>query len=122
MRFLSILSVILFASCFQQERNCQDFRTGTFKSQAIVGDKVLETTFIRTDNIEIDIFEGVADTSSVRWLNDCEYIVTKLNPKTKADQKAVHIKILTTQENSYIFEYNLVGGSQKERSTAVRIE
>lgn len=123
MRFISFFIIaIITTSCYEQQRNCIDFKTGVFKSEAFIGNQLVQSTFIRKDSIEIDIFEGVADTSSVRWINDCEYIVKKLNPKTREEQRAVHIKILTTDKNSYVFEYNLVGSSQKERSTAIRVE
>jgi len=123
MRFFPFIVIaILATSCYEQQRNCTDFKTGVFKSEAFVGSQLVQSTFIRKDSIEIDIFEGVADTASVRWINDCEYIVKKLNPKNREEQRAVHIKIITTDKNSYVFEYNLVGSSKKERSTAVRIE
>lgn len=122
MRFLVILSMVLCTSCYQQTRHCEEYRTGTFRSQVVIGDQVLETVFKRSDSLEIDIFKGVADTSSVRWLNDCEYILTRLNPKNREETKSIHIKILTTDINSYIFEYKIVGGTQSERATAFRVE
>ena len=92
-----------------------NFKTGTFEFEALVGTEVLTTTFVRTDSIEIDYFRGKADTSSVRWINDCEYIVKKLNPKNRAEEKAIHMKILSTQQDQYQFEYNVVGDSNKKR-------
>ncbi|GGD94438.1 DNA topoisomerase IV [Planktosalinus lacus] len=123
MRFLSLfLLTLLFTSCYSPERNCEDFRTGTFEFEALVGAEVLKTTFVRNDSIEIDYFKGKADTSSVRWINDCEYIVKKLNPKSMAEEKAIHMKILTTDKNTYTFEYNIVGQTKKERGTAVKVD
>tara|TARA_R110000850_G_scaffold80862_1_gene173550 strand:+ start:92321 stop:92692 length:372 start_codon:yes stop_codon:yes gene_type:complete len=123
MRFLLLLLLtLLFNSCYNPERNCEDFRTGTFEFEAMVGAEVLKTTFVRNDSIEIDYFEGKVDTSSVRWINDCEYIVKKLNPKNMAEEKAIHMKILTTDKNTYTFEYNIVGQTNKERGTAVKVD
>ncbi len=123
MRFLSLLLLtLLFTSCYSPERNCEDFKTGTFEFEAMVGTEILKTTFVRNDSIEIDYFEGKADTSSVRWINDCEYIVKKLNPKSMAEEKAIHMKILTTDKNSYTFEYNIVGQNKKERGTAIKVD
>ncbi len=113
---------VLFASCFQPERDCAYFKKGSFRFEALVGTEVETTTFMRNDSIEIDYFRGKSDTSSIRWINDCEYIVEKLNPKNMAEEKAIHIKILSTKGNEYSFEYNIVGSQQKQRGKALKIE
>jgi hypothetical protein len=119
MRFTSglLLSLLIF-SCYNPERNCQDFKTGTFEYEALIGTEVLTTTFTRNDTLEIDYFNGKSDTSSIRWINNCEYIVKKINPKNMAEEKAIHMKILTTKGNEYIFEYNIVGDTKKQKGTA----
>ena len=119
MRFISILLfTFLFFFCYNPERNCQDFKTGTFEYKALIGAEVLSTTFTRNDTLEIDCFNGKSDSSSIRWINDCEYIVKKINPKNMAEEKAIHMKILTTKGNDYIFEYNIVGDTKKQKGTA----
>ncbi|PHS64148.1 MAG: DNA topoisomerase IV [Flavobacterium sp.] len=115
-----LLSLLVF-SCYSPERNCKDFKTGTFEYQALVGTEVLTTTFFRNDTIEIDYFKGKSDTSSIRWINDCEYIVQKINPKSMAEEKAIHMKILTTNGDEYLFEYNIVGKTKKQKGTAKKI-
>ncbi len=80
------------------------------------------TTFERQDSIEIDYFRGKADTSRIRWINDCEYVVEKLHPKNRAEEKAVHMKILTTSEDSYTFEYSIVGQDKKQKGIAKRVK
>jgi len=110
------------ASCYQPERNCKEFKTGTFSFTAMIDGEEQTTTFIRDEAIEIDYFEGKQDTSSIRWLNDCEYIVKKINPKSRAEEKSIHMKILSTEGNSYTFEYSIVGSSQKSRGTAIKIK
>ncbi|OAB78104.1 DNA topoisomerase IV [Cochleicola gelatinilyticus] len=123
MRLLFISFILLTCySCYQPERNCTDFKTGTFKFEALVGTEVLTTTFLRNDSIEIDYFRGKADTSSIRWINDCEYIVKKLHPKNKSEEKAIHMKILTTKKDEYTFEYNVVGTPNKEKGTAIKVK
>lgn len=115
----------LFAltACFDvPERNCQDFKTGTFKFEHEINGVKKSTTFIRTENQEIDLFEGKSDTSSIRWINDCEYIVQKINPKSMAEKKAVSIKILSTTQNSYSFEFNVVGSAEKQTGTVVKLK
>ncbi|WP_459209377.1 DNA topoisomerase IV [Aquimarina rhabdastrellae] len=115
---LLLVCITLFSSCYQQERNCKDFHTGTFEFETLLNGELEKTVFIRTDSIEIDHYKGKSDTSSIRWINDCEYIVQKLNPKNMAEEKAVHMKILTTNKDSYTFEYSLVGANKKQRGTA----
>jgi|TARA_B110001450_G_C17316859_1_gene357754 hypothetical protein len=123
MRFITglLLSFLIF-SCYNPERNCQDFKTGTFEYEALIGTEVLITTFNRNDTLEIDSFRGKSDSSSIRWINDCEYIVKKINPKNMAEEKAIHIKILTTKGNEYNFEYNIVGDTNKQKGTAKKID
>ena len=118
---VSLCVLLLITSCFSPDRNCQEFKTGTFSYEALVGTEVLTTVFVRTDTLEIDYFQNKSDTSSIRWINDCEYIVQKINPKNRAEKKAIHMKILTTQNNTYLFEYNIVGDSQKQKGTAKKI-
>ena len=86
----------------------------------MIDDKEVTTTFVRKGDLEIDYYQGKADSSSVRWINDCEYIVKKLQPRNKAEEKSVHMKILTTTDNSYTFEYNIVGDNNKFRGIAIK--
>lgn len=116
-----LLLLLLQTGCYTPERNCEYFKTGTFEFEAVVGTEVLTTRFIRNDSIEIDYFKGKADTSSIRWINNCEYIVRKLHPKNMAEEQAIHMKILTTDGNSYLFEYTIVGETRKERGTAIKV-
>lgn len=112
--------VALLVACNQPERNCTNFKNGEFSFSTIVDGKELKTTFTRTDDLEIDYFEGQIDSSSVRWINDCEYIVKNLNPKNKAQEKPIHMKILSTTDNSYTFEYSIVGEAKKQRGTVIK--
>ena len=116
------LLALLVSACYQPERNCKDFKTGTFSFTAMIDGEEKTTTFVRDDAIEVDYFEGKQDTSSIRWLNDCEYIVKKINPKSKSEEKSIHMKILSTEGNSYTFEYSIVGSNQKSRGTAIKIK
>ena len=115
-----IFALILFSCSTPPERNCKDFRTGRFTFSTTIDGTIKETTFHRTENMEIDFFEGKQDTSSVRWINDCEYVLRNLNPKSKAEEKSIHIKILTTTDSSYTFEYNAIGDTRKFKVTAFK--
>ena len=120
---LPILALFLIITgCYEPQRDCLAFRNGEFQFTAVVDGQELTTTFIRQEGIEIDYFQGKSDTSSVRWINDCEYIVKKINPKNRSEEKSVHMKILTTTADSYTFEYSIVGSPKKSKGTAVKIK
>lgn len=117
-----IFTFILINACYQGQRDCGKFKTGTYSFEAFVGTQLTKTRFVRNDTLEIDYFQGKTDTAAVRWINDCEFILTKLNPKTRNEQKPVHIKILSTKKNTYTFEYGLVGDKKnKQKGTATKI-
>ncbi|MBT8273873.1 MAG: DNA topoisomerase IV [Bacteroidia bacterium] len=116
-----LLSLILFiSSCYRAERNCSDFKTGSFQSTITIDGKVYISSFSRTEDLQIETFEGKTDSSSVRWINDCEVIFKTINPKRMADKKDIHLKILSTTDSTYIFEYNYVGESTKQKGLAIK--
>jgi len=113
--------LLLLISCYNVEHNCKDFKIGKFKSEITIDGVKKETTSLRTEAIVIETYEGKTDTASIRWINDCEYILQKVNPKNMAEKKAIDIKILTTSKNSYTFEFGVVGSNAKLKGTATRI-
>ncbi|MRH99315.1 DNA topoisomerase IV [Kriegella sp. EG-1] len=117
----SIFLLLIFTSCYQPERNCKDFKNGKFKFDYVVDSVTKTGVFTRDNDLSIEFYDGKIDSSSVRWVNDCEYIVKKINPKSMAEEKPVHIKILTTTDNSYTFEFSIVGNSKtKSKGTAIK--
>ncbi len=113
--------MLLNTGCFQPQRNCSDYKTGTFEFKTYLNGKIVTSRFIRNDSLEIDEFQGKTDTSSVRWINDCEYIIQNLNPSNMAEKKPLHIKILTTDNEGYTFEYGLVGEARKEKGKVKKV-
>jgi hypothetical protein len=95
-------------------------KTGEFTSTILVDGKELTAHVVRTEKYEISTFEGHVDTLSIRWINDCEYVAKKMNPHSQADKKSDHLKILSTTENSYTFEYSLLGDARKIKGTATK--
>lgn len=118
---ISFIILILLSSCYQPKRDCKAFKDGEFSFTSVINEEEVTTTFVRKGNLEIDYFNGKTDSASVRWINDCEYIVKKLRPRNKAEEKSVHMKILTTTDKSYTFEYNLVGDNKKSKGIAIKI-
>ncbi len=117
----SLLLLTLLTSCYNQERNCNDFKTGKFTSETEIEGKKYTSTFERNDSIQIESYEGKIDTFKVRWTNDCEYIIQNTNPKNREEKKPVQMKILTTKADSYTFEYSFVGDSKKQRGTVTKL-
>lgn len=120
-KIIFILPLLSLLSCYDVERNCKDFKTGKFKFEYEVNGVKKTTVFERKDDIEIETFEGKTDTSSIRWVSDCEYILRKIHPKNMAEEKAVNMKILSTTKNSYIFEFGIVGSDEKQRGTVEKV-
>ncbi|VAV82563.1 FIG00552784: hypothetical protein [hydrothermal vent metagenome] len=123
MRYILFLSLLLlFTSCYQIERNCSDFKTGTFESIIEISDQVYTSTFTRTEDLQIETFGTKTDSATVRWINDCEMVFKTINPKSIAERKDIHLKILTTTDSTYTFEYSYVGESLKQKGVAKRID
>jgi hypothetical protein len=108
-------------SCDFPDKNCLEFQTGTYEFESISenGD-TLKTKFIRTKDLEIGYFNGLIDSNSVSWVSDCECIYRKVNPKSISEKKAVQMKILSTNKDSYTFEYSFVGDIENKQRGYVK--
>ncbi|MFM9988273.1 DNA topoisomerase IV [Flavobacterium sp.] len=123
MKKLFILPLLLlFASCYNQERNCAAFKTGKFTFTQVIDNVKKTSTFERTENLQIETFEGKTDTATVRWVNDCECILQKLHPKNMQEKKSISMRIMTTNKKTYTFEYCYVGEAKKEKGTVTKID
>ena len=122
MRFLLLIILLSLVSCYDGQRECNAFKTGTFEFETYLDGDLVKTTFIRNDSIEIEIYKSKKDTASIRWFNDCEYVLKSINPKNRAEQQPIHMKILSTEGNSYTFEYNIVGKSEKQKGKVTKVD
>ncbi len=120
MRLLGLLMVLSFVGCYQVERNCKDYKTGTFYSEIRINDELFKSTFSRTKSLQVEVYNNKTDSSKLRWINDCEVIFKTINPKNMAEQKDIHLKILATTDSSYTFEYSYVGETRKQKGIAYR--
>tara|TARA_B100000767_G_scaffold274360_1_gene307082 strand:+ start:4947 stop:5324 length:378 start_codon:yes stop_codon:yes gene_type:complete len=119
----SFALLLLYCSCYTNNRECEQFHKGTFEFKTIVGDKILKSIFVRDTRYEVETFEGKIDSASIRWINSCECVLTKIHPSSNQDKRPVSIKILSTSKNRYVFEYALVGDSNnKQRGTIYKIK
>ena len=117
-----IVVLLILVSCNNHERNCADFRTGKFEFTQNINGKKHTSTFTRTEKFQIETYNEKTDTASVRWVNDCEFILQKLHPKSMKEEKAISMKILFTEKNSYTFEYSFVGSNKKERGVVTKLD
>lgn len=120
-KIIFLLPLLCMMSCYDVERNCTAFKTGKFKFEYEIDGVKKTTMFERNDSIEVETFDGKTDTATIRWVNDCEYVLQKKHPKNKAEEKAIDMKILTTTKNSYTFEFGMVGSDSRQKGTVIKI-
>ena len=120
MKKFLLIWLLTFFSCYQSERNCKDFKTGDFYSEVTIDGKLYKSKFSRTDDLQIETYDGKIDSSEVRWINDCEVIYKTINPKNMAERKDIHLKILTTTDSTYTYEYSYVGETKKQKGIAYK--
>ncbi len=97
---LVLLTGLLFCSCYEPERNCKEYTTGTFRFTYEIDGAEKEGKFIRSDAYSIDYYDAKIDSATVRWYNDCEFVLQDINSKT-----AIQYKIISTTDSSYTFQY-----------------
>jgi hypothetical protein len=114
--------IFSLTSCYENTRDCTDFRTGTFEWTQDSGGKLLTTTFTRTEDLQIETFENVTDTSRVEWVNDCEWSIIPINPKTNAESRAYLFKIMRTEGDTYYFEFTQSGRDQIYKGSAKKLK
>jgi hypothetical protein len=114
---------LIIISCNQTtERNCTKFYTGKYFSETIIDGVQYKSTFRRdTSGLQIEEFKGIIDSSEVRWINDCEMVLSTINPKNNTDKKNILIKILETTDTSYTYEYSYLGEAKKVKASAFKI-
>jgi len=117
---LTTFALLLLTSCYSPERNCTDFKTGTFEFNYTIDGIEKTGTFVRTENYNIDYFENKIDTATIRWINDCEFIQKAKHPKSKSEEDAIHFKILSTTDSTYTFEYKLAVKKMSKKNSTIK--
>ena len=121
-KYMLFSMLLLIFSCYKVERNCSNFRFGTFKYERVIGNKLSTSFFIRDNDMEIEYYNNKIDTSKIKWVNECEFILRKQNPINNIEKKPISMKIISTHKNYYIFEFSLVGDNEKrQRGKIVKI-
>lgn len=122
MRVFFFLLLFSLTSCYETTRDCRDYKTGTFYSEVIIDDVLYKSSFERSEKLQIEVYNKKTDSSQLRWINDCEVIFKTINPKNRAEKKDVHLKILTTTDSSYTYEYSYVGEIIKQKGIAYKVK
>ncbi|MEM6719672.1 MAG: hypothetical protein AAF611_10175 [Bacteroidota bacterium] len=122
--FIFTVCIALFlSSCYQVERNCKDFKTGTFEFTYEINGETKTGRSVRTDTLNIDYYDNKIDTFSIRWVSDCEFIGRKLRPVDYSESKPIQMMIISTTDSSYLLEYNLLEDrSTKKRGTVFKVD
>lgn len=120
MKFLYLLLCFSLFNCYEITRNCTDFKTGSFYSEVTIDGIVYKSEFNRSDSLQIEVYNNKIDSTKLRWVNDCEVIFKTINPKNMAERKDIHLKILTTTDSSYTYEYSYVGETVKQKGIAFK--
>lgn len=118
---LLLLIALVTVACYEQEKNCDAYKTGKFKFEQVIDSVQHTSIFERYDDLQVEEYNGKVDSASVRWINDCEFILEKLSPKNMQDKKAIHFKILRTNQEGYFFEYNFVGDGNKQQGFVTKL-
>jgi len=117
---LGLLGYLLTTSCYDSDRECTRFKTGTFEwSQEIEGEEVT-ARFVRTNDYQIEYFQDRVDSSTIKWINDCEYRITPINPKTNAESRAYLFKIIRTEGDRFYFRFQQSGDEALYDGMAVK--
>jgi len=112
-----LFASLLLASCYQPERNCADFRNGNYTFDYEVNGEKKTGSFTRDERYSVEYYDNKIDSATVKWVNDCEFVLQDIKTNT-----SVQMKILSTTQKSYTFEYSLVGKSKKSRGVAIKTD
>lgn len=118
----TLFILLSLTSCLNQECNPKEFKTGKFEFVQTINGKKQVTTFERTDKYQIETYNGKTDSATVRWLNDYEFILQNIHPKSMLDKKPISMKILSTKGKTYTFEYSFVGEQKKQQGIVTKID
>ena len=95
-----LLCLPFLYSCYQPERDCKSYKTGVFRFNYEIGDSIKTGRFVRDESYSVDYYDDNIDSATVRWFNDCEFVLQDIRSKA-----AIQYKIISTTDSSYTFQY-----------------
>ena len=95
---------VFYISAFAQETTCSDYKIGTFKyNNPLYKDWIIKRT--AEEQIETNTATGLVIHNDVKWLSDCEFILTcqKVSQPqfNSAKGKMFRVVITETTSNGY---------------------
>ncbi|MCK0157851.1 hypothetical protein MWU65_11710 [Cellulophaga sp. F20128] len=109
-RYVYLALALVLVSCYTPTRNCKDYKTGSFTFEYEIDGVKNTGHFTRDEKYSVEYYENKIDSSTVRWINDCEFILKSLN-----NQSSIHFKILETTATNYTFEYTNASRDTKKK-------
>ncbi len=114
-----IFIVFMLYGCTSNTSDVLQFRTGTYKTYLEDSDEV--STAIRNDSLQIEIYNNVRDTFSIRWKSNFEYELLKTNPKKGLDSLPFYVKITGVKDSTYTFKAYYKDSNFKQKGKAVKL-
>ena len=103
---LSSFLALFLNSCLENpNRDCLKHKNGYYKFSFEYNGEVMTSYFKRDQNLGVEVFNKKIDSSSIKWINNCEFIVTKLKPQNNTEKNPVNIRIISTSDSSYVFSF-----------------
>lgn len=121
--FFCFFVLFLLAACYTPSSDCKQFKTGVFEYQTYANGELIKAKIVRNDSLEIDYYNPAEpDTSQIRWINDCEYILKKYQPRSNDEKRSFSMRIIGTDKNSYTFIFSELGKKYTKEFTAIRLK
>ena len=119
-KFIFLVILISLSSCMNSKKiDVESFKIGKFKTVLDANEDV--SFAVRNDSIQIETHDSKEYEYSINWVNNFEYVLKKINPKTTLDNTPFHVKITGIKENSYTFVANYKGSNFKQKGTVIKI-
>ncbi len=115
---LLLVSMVITACKSDEKLSIQDFKTGTFET--FLDNSDATSTATRNEFLQIETYNSKKDTFEIKWKSNFEYILTKVNPKSKLDSTRFFVKITGIKGKSYTFRANYEGSNFKQTGTVFK--
>ncbi len=113
------LIISLLIGCKKIPLSPDRFKTGLFEIPEEKG--YSKTTIIRSDSLQIEIYEEKIDTLSIVWKDNFNYTLKMIHPKTAIDEDPIYVKITNIENNSYDFEATIGYSNFVQKGKIIKI-
>ncbi len=115
----TILFFLFIYSCNNNQINILELREGTFETT--LPKKNTKSIAVRTKTIQIETYNGKKDTFAIKWLNNFEYELLKIHPKSSLDSIPFMVKITKLSHNGYSFKAHYKGNKYIQKGKAIKL-